>query len=377
MKILLILFTSLCHSVPLLLIPSVLRAQSDVYKIEGQLAKVKPGATAYVRYIVGKTAYSDSAQVHNGRFLITGMIDQPHYAWLSIDRKSIRFYLEPGTISVNSPDSIQNAVVGGSPMNTDNQKLKEMLKSTNDQLILLEKQYQIATPDQKKSKEFKDALEKRNDALFAQQNTIKTQFVKEHHTSMLSLFVLQQYTDLLGPEYFQVEPLFSGMSDVIKTSKPGKEYAKTLALLQNTSIGAFAPEFVQPDTSGKTVSLSSFRGKYVLVDFWASWCVPCRAENPNLVKNFQQYKDKNFTVLGVSLDRPNAKEAWLKAIHKDSLDWTQVSDLKFWDNEVAKQYAIRLIPQNFLIGPDGKILAKNIRGDALGVKLAELFTNKP
>ncbi|RYE15060.1 MAG: AhpC/TSA family protein, partial [Sphingobacteriaceae bacterium] len=353
------------------------RAQSDVYKIEGKLAKVKPGATAYVRYIVGKTAYSDSAQVHNGRFLINGMIDQPHYAWLSIDRKSIRFYLEPGTISVSSPDSIQNAVVGGSPMNTDNQKLKEMLRSTNEELILLEKEYQIATPDQKKSKEFRDSFEKRNDALFAQQNTIKAQFVKEHPTSMLSLFVLQQYTDLLGPEFSQVEPLFSGMSGEIKTSKPGKEYAKTLALLRNTSVGALAPEFVQADTSGKPVSLSSFRGKYVLVDFWASWCVPCRAENPNLVKNFQQYKDKNFTVLGVSLDRPNAKEAWLKAIHKDGLDWTQVSDLKFWDNEVAKQYAIRLIPQNFLIGPDGKILAKNIRGDALGVKLAELFTNKP
>lgn len=133
-----------------------------------------------------------------------------------------------------------------------------------------------------------------------------------------------------------------------------------------------APEFTQADTSGKAVALHDFRGKYVLVDFWASWCGPCRQENPNVVNAYNQYKDKNFTVLGVSLDRPGAKDAWLNAIHKDNLTWTQVSDLKFWDNEVARQYGIRSIPQNFLIGPDGKIVAKNIRGEALSRKVAEL-----
>src|SRR5690606_23321862 len=119
------------------------------------------------------------------------------------------------------------------------------------------------------------------------------------------------------------------------------------------------------DTTGKPVSLSDFRGQYVLLDFWASWCGPCRAENPNIVKAFNKYKDKNFTVLGVSLDAKEQNAAWLAAIKKDNLTWTQVSDLKGWENEVAKQYGIRAIPQNYLIDPSGKIIAKNVRGGAL------------
>jgi peroxiredoxin len=134
-----------------------------------------------------------------------------------------------------------------------------------------------------------------------------------------------------------------------------------------------APEFAQADTNGKTVSLSSFHGKYVLLDFWASWCGPCRAENPNVVKAYNNFKGKNFTILGVSLDRPGKKDAWLKAIHDDHLTWNHVSDLKFWDSETAKLYGIQAIPQNLLLDPSGKIIGKNLFGDDLEKKLAEIF----
>jgi peroxiredoxin len=127
------------------------------------------------------------------------------------------------------------------------------------------------------------------------------------------------------------------------------------------------------DINGKEISLSSFKGKYVLVDFWASWCGPCRKENPNVVRVYNQFKDKNFTVLGVSLDRPGQKAAWLKAIQDDHLTWTHVSDLKWWDSSVVPMYQINGIPYNVLVDPQGMVIAENLKGSALETKLSDVL----
>jgi peroxiredoxin len=149
--------------------------------------------------------------------------------------------------------------------------------------------------------------------------------------------------------------------------------AERIEIAKKVGIGRIAPDFTQNDTLGNPVSLSSFRGKFLLIDFWASWCGPCRQENPNVVAAFKKYNNKGFDILGVSLDQPTGKEKWLKAIHDDNLTWTQVSDLKFWGNAVAAQYGIQAIPQNFLLDPNGKIIGKNLRGEALNKKLEEII----
>jgi peroxiredoxin len=153
-----------------------------------------------------------------------------------------------------------------------------------------------------------------------------------------------------------------------------KEFASSVNKMKVTAIGRPAPEIALPDTTGQVVTLSSMKGKYVLVDFWAKWCGPCRDENPHVVKAYNKYKDKGFTVFGVSLDR--SRQDWIKAIHEDNLTWTHVSDLKFWQSEAAKTYNITSIPFSLLLDPDGVIIAKNLRGRALDNKLAEIFDKK-
>jgi peroxiredoxin len=188
-----------------------------------------------------------------------------------------------------------------------------------------------------------------------------------------SFFALLALSEAAYWDMAKTGPIYRSLSKSLQQTDMGIVLAQRLSAITATAAGATAPLFTQNDVLGKPVSLASLRGKVVLVDFWASWCTPCRGENPNLVKEYEMYKDKGFEILGVSLD--SSKEYWLKAIETDGLPWVHVSDLKGWENEAGRLYGVRSVPSNYLIDKTGKIIATNLIGEQLNKKLAEVFAN--
>lgn len=209
---------------------------------------------------------------------------------------------------------------------------------------------------------YSDSLSKEWEKVMARMETKIPVFVSKHASTTVPSFLL----NTVWPLYENVAQMDSWLSLLPESAQKnvfGNALNEAMSAERKFGYGQIAPDFVQKNPDGKPVSLKDFRGKYVLVDFWASWCGPCRRENPNLVKSYNTYKSKNFTVLGVSLDQDRPK--WLKAISEDQLNWEQVSDLKYWSNEVARLYEISSIPQNFILDPEGRIIGKNLRGAAL------------
>ncbi len=196
-----------------------------------------------------------------------------------------------------------------------------------------------------------------------------TELIKANSQSPVSTLFLLQVTNFVPSVKENLGTYYDLLSGAAKTGPFAEYINKTISTAGVGNMGTVLPEFKQNDVNGKSVSLASFRGKYVLVDFWASWCGPCRAENPNVVKTYNAYKNKNFTVLGVSLDQDKAR--WLEAIKKDGLTWTHVSDLKYWNNAVAVQFGIQSIPANFLLDPNGVVIGRDLRGEDLSRILSE------
>ena len=339
-------------------------AQSG-YKVTGTVEGI-PDGKAIIATVNGSSLDTlAKADVKNGSFEFTGNVSEPTGAYIMVigQRGAIPFMLENANITVNAGQA--GLTVTGS----EGQKIYDQFMAINasaqQEAMKLQQEYQAANGDQAKIQAVQEAYAK----LMTDAQAKETELIKANPDSYVSTFVI--VSSMGQMEYEQLKERYSLLGEKAKASAQGKAIAAQIAKLESTAIGQIAPNFTITTPEGESISLYDIKGKVKLIDFWASWCAPCRGENPHVVEIYKEYHPKGLEIFGVSLD--NNKEAWVKAIADDGLVWKHGSDLKGWQSAPAQLYSVTGIPHTVLLDENNKIIAKNLRGDELKQKIAELL----
>lgn len=361
----------------LFLVPVMLSAQNN-FTVEGYGDKIRDGDRFYLSYKYGGKYILDSTVAGNKRFYFSGVVNEPVKA--RIDRNEnpeytqvltqyLTIYLEPGIIRITSPDTLSGARISGTGLNDTLQWLHSRLSGIE------KRRRSIKDPDLFTDAEKKDTLlmnrnNKALNAIFFEMVDKELEFAREYPSSWISLEIVADRSRI-NNYIDKIEQVYNLFPLRLQQTPQGMLIAERIKKKRQVAVGMKAPAFVMNTSQGKAFEFTT--GKYTLLDFWASWCLPCREEHPNLIALYEKYKGKGFTIVSISID--TGKERWLQAVTRDQLTWPQLSDLKGDKGETYLKYGITSIPANFLIDPQGIVIAKDLKGEALQEKLAAIFAD--
>ncbi|WP_338408871.1 TlpA disulfide reductase family protein [uncultured Flavobacterium sp.] len=324
----------------------------------------------------------DTVVVENEKFKFDGKLkDGLELAFVRIEalNGSVAIILENGSIAVEiDKDTIQKSKISGTKNNDKFQSFND------DSQVIFKKMMRFQVANQEKmtaAQQVQDtiiinALMKEYNGFQEAMNVQSKTFIEKNPDALISVLLLENF---LMRKYITVEEVkayYDKLDVSLLETKSAKSIKKTLDTLTALNVGSIAPAFTAPSPDGKMISLKESLGKVTLLDFWASWCAPCRKENPNVVAIYNEFHEAGFNIISVSLDKEGDAEKWKEAISKDGLTWNQVSNLKFWKDPIAEQYNIKSIPATFVLDASGKIVAKDLRGDELRAKVKELLSAK-
>jgi len=372
-------------NVLILLLPSLAGvAQSQPFTINGHIGSLNAPAKIYLNYMTDHQDHLDSATLVNGEFKFTGKINPYSSARMALDHKGagkdmathgtdvIYFHFGGENLVINSKDSLSNAKITGSKTYAEYAEYVKAVGPMPWDIDKISNAEIAAAPELATDTAFTNQVARHHFKMLRDYQTKNLQFAKSNPNSYYAPVAL--FSTAANDKTVTVaEQVFKTMSPQIQATDAGKTIQEFIKAHYRLKIGAAAPDFTQVNVDGKPVTLSSFKGKVVLIDFWASWCSPCRQEIPNIVNQYKQYKDKGFEIISVSLDNSRAK--WLLALKQEGMSWPQLSDLKGESNAVARLYGVSAIPATFLVDKDGKLLSTGLRGEELNKKLAAMFAN--